>query len=145
MNSLTYQRTVYTTYLIGIASVIIMPDVVFGLLLDLIHNLLEVAHLLFELFESALDHIVEHIFHTDRHETQVIVFYLMLSMAFGGLYYLWRRMPRIYHKLKEYLFAAMLQRKTRLVRYWADQSLINKIKLVALFNAGLTCYILFGF
>jgi hypothetical protein len=145
MTTFTYQKTVNAAYLISIASVIIIPDVVSGLLLELLHSLLELAHLLFELFESTLDHIVEHIFHTGRHETQVIVFYLMLSMAFGGLYYLWRRMPRIYRKLKENLFAAIRQRKLRLARYWTGQPLINKIKLIAMFNVGLTCFILFGF
>lgn len=145
MASLTYQKTVNASYLIGIASVITMPDVVFGLMLDMIHSLLELVHLLFEFFEATLDHIVEHIFHTGLQETQVIVFYLMLSMAFGSLYYLWKVMPRAYRKLKENLHAAFLQRKTRLFLYWAEQSLIDKIKLIALINVGITCIVLFGF
>jgi hypothetical protein len=145
MTTLTHQKTVYASYLIGIAGIINMPDVIFGLLLDLTHSLLELAHLLFEFVESTLDHIVEQIFHTDLHETQIIVFYWMLSMAFGGLYYLCRVMPGIYCKLKENLLAAWLQRKSRLFLYWAEQSLLNKIKLIAMLNAGFTCFILFGF
>jgi hypothetical protein len=66
-------------------------------------------------------------------------------MGFGGLYYLWRVTPRVCRKFKDNLQNAWLQRKTRLFIYWAEQSLINKIKLIAMFNAGLTCFILFGF
>jgi hypothetical protein len=140
MTSLTYQKTVNATYLIGIAGIITMPDIVFGLLLELTHLLLEFAHLLFELFESALDHMVEHIFHTGTWETQIIVFYLMFSMAFGGLYYLWRTMPRFFRTLKE----SLQQRKTRFLLYWAE-SAANKFKLVAWFHVALTFVVLFGF
>jgi hypothetical protein len=81
MSSSTYRKTVYISYLIGICLVIAMPDMVFG-------TLLELGHILFEFIEEMLDKFVEHIFHTDLHQTQVIVFYLMLSIAFGGIYYL---------------------------------------------------------
>ncbi|MDD5581233.1 MAG: hypothetical protein PHY16_18440 [Methylobacter sp.] len=144
MTSLTYQKTVSASYLLGIAGLIIMPDLIFGLLLDLTHNLRELVHLLFESIESTLDHIVEHLFHTDLHETQIIVFYVMLSMAFDGLYYLWRIMPGLYRNLKENVRATYLQRKTRACLYWAEQSLINKIKLIAMLNAVLICFVLFG-
>ncbi|MGR9073766.1 MAG: hypothetical protein ACU833_11950 [Gammaproteobacteria bacterium] len=50
-------------------------------------------HALYELVEFSLDLLIEHIFHTDRHTTQVIVFYLMLSMAAGLVYRLSRRLP----------------------------------------------------
>ena len=144
MTSFSYQKMVNAAYLLSIASIIFFPDVVSGLLLDLLHNLLELAHLLFELFESALDHIVEHIFHTGRHETQAIVFYLMLSMALGGIYYLWRKTPPVYRKFKENLLDALRQHKISLIRYWNEQPLIKKIKLIAIFNAGLTCLVLLG-
>ena len=145
MTTINYQKTVNASYLIGIASVITMPDVVFGLFIDMTHHLLELAHLLFEFVEATLDHVVEHIFHTDLQETQIIVFYLMLSMAFVGLYYLWRILPKICQKLKANIISTCIQRKTRLFVYWAEQSLMNKIKLIAMLNIGLTCLILFGF
>jgi hypothetical protein len=141
---LSYQKTVNVCYLIVIAIAITIPDVIFGLLLELAHNFFEVIHLLFEIFEATLDHIVEHIFHTGLHETQIIVFYLMLSMAFGGLYYLSRVIPRFFRMLKENLLAAWLTHKTSLLLYWTE-SASNKFKLIALFNAGLIYFVLFGF
>jgi hypothetical protein len=121
-----------------------MPDVIFGLLLELSHTLWELAHLLFEIFEATLDHIVEHIFHTGVHETQIIVFYLMLSMAFSVIYYLKWAMPRFFRTLKKNLLATWLTHKTSLFLYWSE-SASNKFKLIALFNAGLIYLVLFGF
>jgi len=145
MTTLNYQKTVNASYLIGIAGVITMPDVVFGLFIDMTHHLLELVHLLFEFVEATLDHIVEHTLHTGLQETQVIVFYLMVLMACVGLYYLWRVLPKVCQKLKANIISACIQRKTRLFVYWAEQSIMNKIKLIAMFNIGLACLILFGF
>jgi hypothetical protein len=116
----------------------------FEILVELSHLMLELAHYMFEILESALDHLVEHVFHTEMRETQVTVFYLIVSMACGGLYCLWRAMPRFLRKLKENLFAALLQHKTHLLQYWGE-SAANKFKVIALFHVGLTFVVLFGF
>lgn len=126
MISSSYRKTVNISYLIGIGMVITMPDMVFG-------SLLEIGHILLEFIEIMLDKCVEHIFHTDRHQTQVIVFYLMLSSAFGGIYYLWRLLPPLCLQIKENLLAAWSWHKTRAFCYWQQLPLINKIKLVVMF------------
>ena len=120
MISSSYRKTLNISYLIGIGIVITMPDMVFG-------SLLELAHILFEFIEEILDKFVEHIFHTDRHQTQVIVFYLMMSIAFGCIYYLWRVLPPLCRQCKENLIAAWFWHKTRVFCYWQQQPLINKI------------------
>jgi hypothetical protein len=144
MATLTYQKTATASYLVGFAGIIAMPDVLFELLVELSHLMLELAHYLFEIFESTLDHLVEHIFETEPRETQIIVFYLIVSMAIGGFYCLCRAMPRFLHKIKESLFGALLQRKTRLLQYWGE-SASNKFKMIAIFHVGLTFVVLFGF
>jgi hypothetical protein len=141
MASLTYQKTANATCLLGVASAIIMPDVVFGLLAELFHLALECAHLVFEVFESALDHAVEHTFHTETHDTQLIVFYTITAMATTGVYFLCRKISRYFRSLISNLVAAWFDKKTQLKQYWAE-SATNKFKLIAMFNAGLTaCYI----
>jgi hypothetical protein len=145
MTTLTYQKTVYASYLVGIGIVITMPDIVFGLVLELLHVMFELAHLFFELFESALDHVVEHIFHTDVKETQIIVFYLMVVMASGAIYCFCRSISNRYRESKAYLLAHYQQNKARLFSYWSEQSFFDRIKLFLLLNAGLVCFILFGF
>lgn len=55
--------------------------------------LFEFLHALFELLEFTLDALVEHLFHTDRQDTQAITFYLLLLITSLVLYKLVRRLP----------------------------------------------------
>lgn len=144
MYSLTYQRTVNAACVLGVASAITMPDVVFGLLAELLHLAFEIAHLAFEVFESALDHFVEHTFHTNTHDTQLIVFYTIIMMSTVGLYFLWRIVSRSTKAFIANQVEVWADRKARVFVYWAE-SAGNKFKLIAWFNAGLTtCYIAFN-
>jgi hypothetical protein len=145
MNSTTYRKAVNLFLFTGLVTLIILPDVIFGLIFGLAHILLELAHMIFEFIEVNLDRIVEYIFDTDVHQTQVIVFYLMLLMAFGGLYYLWSLLPRVYHQSKENLLDAWLEKKNFASNYWRELSLIDKIKLAAVSTAVLYCIILLNF
>ena len=145
MNSISYRKAINLFLLASIVTLIILPDMAFGVFFGLIHLLLELAHMIFEFIEVNLDRLVEHIFETEVHQTQVIVFYLMLSIAFGGLYYLWRFLPRVYHRSKENLLTAWLEKKAFASLYWRDLSLINKIKLTAISTAGIYCIIFINF
>jgi len=133
-----------------IASILIVifiaiPDVIFGLLIEFGHLLVEFSHALFEVIETALDHLIEHFFHTDLHQTQIIVFYIIVSVALYIFYRLYRALPRIFLYVKDYLIAAWEQEKTSSSIWWQGQSLFKKIKLVVICIVAITCYILFGF
>lgn len=137
MISATYRKVLYGLALIGIVFMIIMPDVLIGLLFELVHFFFELLFILFEWIESTLDKLVEHLFHTELHQTQIIVFYLIVGIAVFPLYYLWRMSLRLFVQLKEALPAAWMLYKTRTTLYWQDLSLIGKIKLIAVFT-GIT-------
>jgi hypothetical protein len=145
MNSISYRKALNLFLLAGNVTLIILPDMVFGLFSGIVHLLLELAHMIFEFIEVNLDRLVEHIFETEVHQTQVIVFYLMLSIAFGGLYYLWSFLPRVYHQSKENLLTAWLEQKAFASLYWRDLSLINKIKWAAISTAGIYCIVFLNF
>lgn len=131
-----------------VIAVIVMPDLVFGLLLDLFHFLLElflhVLHLTFEFIESNLDHLVEHLFETDVHQTQVIVFYIIVPFVFYGLYRLWRAVPPFCRRCKRKQAAYWSRKKANLFFYWREQSSLDKLKLIAIGVAVISFYILFG-
>lgn len=113
-----------------------MPDAIIGLLFESVHFFFELLFILFEWIESTLDKLVEHLFHTELHETQIIVFYLMVSIAVFPFYYLWRMLQRLFFRSKETLLAghaAWTLYKTRATFYWQELSLIGKIKLIAVF------------
>ena len=139
----TYQKTVYGLALAGIVIMLAMPDVVIGLLAELLHIvfelLFEVADISFEWIETLFDHLVEHLFHTELHQTQIIVFYLLMSIAAYPFYYLCRLLLRRFFRFKETLPATGALYKARAafyrhaaVIYWQDLPLTDKIKWLAL-------------
>jgi len=128
----THQKISYGLVLIGIVIMIAMPDVVIGLLFELAHLLFEVVFISFEWLESLLDHLVEHLLHTELHQTQTIVFYLLVGIAVLPLYYLWRLLRRLFFGLKESLLTAWVVYKNHTIVYWQNLSLIDKIKALVI-------------
>lgn len=142
------RRWVNAFILAVVITVIALPDVVFGLLFELCHFLfelfLEFSHLAFEFIESNLDHLVEHLFETDVHQTQVIVFYIIVPFVFYGLYRLWQVVPPFCRWCKKKQIAYWSRKKANLLFYWREQSSFNKLKLVVIGATAITCYIFFG-
>ena len=135
MISDTYRKVLYGLALIGIVFMILMPDVVMELLFELVHFFFELLFISFEWLESTLDTVVEHLFHTDLHQTQVIVFYLLVGIAAYPFYSLWRKLRRLFFRSKETLHAAhaeCLLYKNRASSYWQQLSLIDKVKFAAI-------------
>ncbi|WP_442497814.1 hypothetical protein [Methylobacter sp. sgz302048] len=106
---------------IALGLVVLIPDTVFGLLL-------EASHAFFEVLEEGFDLLVEHIFHTSTHETQIIVFYLLFSLICYGLYKLWRLSQRWYNAFR----ITWSQQKANAWLYWQESSLLKKIEIVAI-------------
>ena len=126
----THQKITFGLVLIGIVILLTMPDVVIGLLVELVHLLFEVVFISFEWLESLLDHVVEHLLHTELHETQTIVFYILMGIVALPLYYLWRVLPGFFSRTKENVQVIWAQYKNQTRLYWQELSLIDKIKVV---------------
>ena len=131
-----------------VITVIAIPDVVFGLLLELLHFLfehfLEFIHLAFEFVELNLDKLVEHLFDTDLHQTQVIVFYTIVSFVLYGFYRLYRALPPFCRQCKKNQIVYWSRKKASWLFFWREQSLFNKLKLIMIGAAAITGYIFFG-
>ncbi len=136
MSPPTNRKVFYSLALLGIAIVLTIPDVIFGLLLDLFHTVfelfLELLHILFEALESALDHLIEHLFHTELHVTQLIVFYMLMLMALGIAYGLLRLMTPFYRRCKNNVFTFYVKEKGFISEYWLNLSLFNKIQVLTI-------------
>ncbi|MDD5274366.1 MAG: hypothetical protein PHU14_16820 [Methylovulum sp.] len=107
---------------------IVMYDVVIDLVFSVLHLIFEVLHIMFEWFELGIEHAVEHLFHTSRHDSQIITFYILLLIACMLLYWLWRILPGLYKQLMELMWQAWERRKTECKGYWLSLTLINKVK-----------------
>jgi len=136
MISLANRKILIQFILIGI--VITMYDVI-------LHSLFSIVHITFEWFELALEELIEHIFHTNRQQSQIIVFYLIWLIALYGIYQLWRALPGFYSRFKKQLLAASSQYKSHIVSYWNEQSPIQKIKWVTYLTDSISSLAFFAF
>jgi hypothetical protein len=125
-----HQKIIFGLVLISIVIFLTMPDVVIGLLIELVHLFFEVVVISFEWLESLLDHVVEHLLHTELHETQTIVFYILMGIVALPLYYLWRVLPGFFSRTKENVQVIWAQYNNQTRLYWQELSLIDKIKVV---------------
>lgn len=131
-----------------ITTILAAPALVFGLLAGLSHHLLEIAihllHLGFEYLELGLDHVIEHLFHTDRHATQVIVFYVLIALGLTVLYHFGRKIPLAWARFSKYLMLFWSRKKSSCLYFWAQQSLLDKCKIIGISTTALVAYIYFA-
>jgi hypothetical protein len=109
----------YTLLIFGLM-IIVAPD-----------TFLFLVHLVFELVETGLDHLIEHLLHTERYTTQIIVFYLMFSMALWLSYAL---LCNFRQQINSMLFVYPAWRKATLEKakiYWERQPVVEKLKLIS--------------
>ena len=137
----TYQKILYGLVLLGIVIMITIPDVVIELSTELFHLIFElifeVADVTFESVETMLDNVIEHLFHTGLHDTQIIVYYVIVSVLAYPLYrlvrvllrYLFRILTAIPIKYADYKNQWLLLRQD-ISYYWQKLPFISKLKWV---------------
>jgi len=144
----TYQKIIYGLVLVGIVIMITIPDVVIELVTELFHLIFElifeVADVAFEGVETMLDHLVEHLFHTGLHETQVIVYYTIVSIVAYPLYRLARVLIRILFRYLRTIPGKYINYKTQwillrqdVVFYWQNLPFLIKLKWVLIATSSL--------
>jgi hypothetical protein len=144
----TYQKIVYGLGLLGIVVMLTIPDMVIDLSTEFLHLvfelIFEVADVTFEAVETMLDHLVEHLFHTGLHDTQVIVFYIIVSTLAYPVYRLTRAILRILFRLIESIPITYTSYKIQwiLLRqdtayYWLKLPFIIKLKWVLIATTAL--------
>lgn len=102
---------------------LILPDIMF-----------EGIHLIFEAVEYSLDLLIEHLFHTDLHTTQLIVFYLLLIIALILGYLLFQSLRTWYQDLTAELTYFQSQIKQTYKTHWQQGAWFHKVKI----GVGLT-------
>lgn len=114
-----------------VALFIFMYDVVSDLVFSILHLIFEAIHIMFEWCELGIEHTVEHLFHTTRHGSQVVTFYILLLIAGLLSYWLWRILPRLYKRFMQCVRQAWERRTTECKDYWLSLTLINKVRLLS--------------
>ena len=118
---------------------ILMYDVTLEFLEEFLHLIFEVLHNLFEWVELGVEEVVDHIFHflhigeiveyffiTERHGSQFVTFWFLMTIIGLSLYRLSKHLPRLYGFLKQQVLIAWIRRKTQFQLYWRPLSQLHK-------------------
>lgn len=121
---------------------LVMYDVTLDLLGQCLHLLFEVLHTAFEYVELGIEEavellfhlldvgeIIEYLFESDRHGSQVVTFYILVAIAWFGFYRLWKTLPRLYAFFKQLMLNTWIRRKTEFQLYWLSLTMLNKVAI----------------
>lgn len=129
-------------------TILAMPHQALSFVEGMLHHVVEIVlhllHLAFEFLEMGLDHLVEHTFHTGVHETQVIVFYIIMAVGLGLLYWLARRLPTVLIGLRNSLLRFGTRKIASSRYYWHEKTPADKLKIAGLTLAVAAGYGYFG-
>ena len=114
-----------------VALALVFFDLIIELLAEVVDLFFELLFEAFEWFELGIEHLIEHLFHTAHHTSQIATFYILLLI--GGLIirWLWRSLPVLYKRCKAASLEAWVRRKTEFELYWLMLTLPYKLLLVA--------------
>jgi len=104
---------------------------------EIVHSVFEILHLLIEFIEGYIEEILEHLLHTDHHQSETIIVNAILLIGLYGFYRLVYAFPGLVRRLKINSYAACLKYKRRKLAYWQALLPKQKIKLTAAYLAGL--------
>ncbi len=126
---------------LSIFIILTFPDVIMELVVEAMHFIIEIiveiSDVIFEAVESMLDQLVEHTFHTEPHDTQIIVFYIIFTFLMIPGYFIARVIPRFYFYLTEKISTNYQNHKLQTQLYWLGLSRNDKIKLGLMIMGGL--------
>lgn len=128
MHTKVYQKCIFYLSVFGIAISVLVGfgDVIFGYLFELIH-------LLFEVVEMGLDNVIEHIFETDLHDTQLIVFYILLTIGAFLIYFVWKILVHICQGIGQIFRSEWSELKMALSSDWQGMSVVDRIIFIFVF------------
>jgi hypothetical protein len=121
--------------------IVVIPDVIIEALHGLLELFWEFLHTLFEILEVALDFVIEHLFNTSLHNTQIIVFYILLAFGSYGLLHLWRYSLKFCRHCNERWSVAKSLYKTQVNDCWSSLGIITKIQIVSATSLALLAII----
>lgn len=105
---------------------LLMYDVTFEIVTEVLHLIFEVLHNLFEVVELGIEHGVEHLLHTDRHGSQIITFYTLMLLIGFLLYKLKFVVSLLYVGCRQFVRDSWIRRKTQVTQFWQKQNLLSR-------------------
>lgn len=131
-------RLKITVIAVFAGTLLFLPDLMMEFFHTIFELVMHIGHTLFEMLEVLLDLLVEHALHTDLHDTQIVVFYILFGFA---CYWIWRfckALPSYYRHKKQNFLTNTHQKKVELESYWFNKSLSQKVIIISIATAVLT-------
>lgn len=100
---------------------------------DVLDSVLTLAHYAFEGFELLLEEVIQHVFHVDKTQSQLYVFYILLAMALGLLVLAYRKGPTVLARLTDYLQGVCRRQKEHCLDIWHEQPLLQRILFITVY------------
>ena len=111
----------------------------------LLHTIFVGLHLTFEWVEYMLEEIIEHTFHTNRKQSQLVVFYLFWLIGFYALYRLKIILYRVYESLKKQLSEMSCYYQAYISQQLTKLTATQKIKWTSSLMASVFLVVIFTF
>lgn len=126
-------RQIYLKFTFHLSLLGILVSILVGLYDVIFGSIWEFCHLVFEVVEMGLDRVVEHTFETEVHETQLIVFYILLTIGGFLIYFAWKILVEIAKGIGHVFSNEWAELKTAVISDWGAMSMTNKIFLISIF------------
>ena len=117
-------------FLVLLVLSLVFYDLTLEFLAEIVHLFFELLFELFEWFELGVEEIIEHLFHTEHHASQIVTFYILLLIGGFVIYGMWRVLPRLYRRFMLATKLTWVRRKTEWELYWLTLTLPYKILMV---------------
>ncbi|MCK9609146.1 MAG: hypothetical protein M0R33_22150 [Methylomonas sp.] len=88
-------------------------------------------HIVYEGFSFFLEEVLMHGIGFTKHHAQMLVFYFLLFLICGLIWFLWRRGPFLVETMKAYMLSWLFQVRDHVIEIWFAMSAIQKVKLLA--------------
>lgn len=126
-------RKHFDLFLVALVTLaLVFYDLTMELMTELVHLFFELLYELFEWFELGVEHVIEFLFETTHHGSQIVTFYILWLIAGFGLYRFWCTIPRLNVFFKEKLHLTWARRKTEMELYWMTLTLHYKLLMLAI-------------
>lgn len=128
MDRKIYQKLLFHLSVFGVVVSILLGfyDVIFG-------SAFEFLHLMVEVVEVALDRLIELVFHTNPRQTELIVFYILLSIGGVLVYLAWKALVQLCGGLCDTLKKDWVELKNSVIEDWRSMSAMNRLIWISMF------------
>lgn len=98
--------------------------------IEFFHHIMEVLHIVYESIAFVIEEILHHVFHLNKFQSQLIVFYFSWGVGLFALYRLWNRWPSFWQKQRRRFYVQYLRLKIFCLGIWRQASWVERVKLL---------------